>query len=115
MCTIKTLEDILRSCVIDINGNWYNHLPLIEFFYNNSYYSSISMAPIEALYGRRCRSPLRWFEVDESSLLGPRIIYKYLEMVLVIRDRLKTTYRRQKSLPTIEEYIFNLQCVIWFI
>ena len=56
--TIQTLEDMLRACVIDFKGSWEDHLPLIEFSYNNSYHSSIGMAPFEAPYGRRCRSPV---------------------------------------------------------
>ena len=55
--TIKTLEDMLRACVIDFKGSWDDHLPLIEFLYNNSYYSSIGMAPFGAVYCRRYRSP----------------------------------------------------------
>ncbi|KAI3744715.1 hypothetical protein L1987_57806 [Smallanthus sonchifolius] len=58
--TIQTLEDMLRACVIDFGGNWNSHLPLIEFSYNNSYHTSINMAPFEALYGRKCRSPISW-------------------------------------------------------
>ena len=54
--TIQTLEDMLRAYVIDFKGNWDKHLRLLEFAYNNSFHSSISMAPYEALYGRRCRS-----------------------------------------------------------
>ena len=64
--TIQTLEDILRACIIDFKVNWDKHLPLVEFSYNNSYHLSISMAPFEALYGRRCRSLIGWFEVCES-------------------------------------------------
>ena len=60
--TIQTLEDMLRACLIDFKGNWDDHLPLIEFAYNNSYHSSIKMAPYEALYERKCRSPIGWFE-----------------------------------------------------
>ena len=56
--TIQTLEDMLRSCVLDFKGNWDQKLPLIEFSYNNSYHASIGMAPFEALYGRKCRSPI---------------------------------------------------------
>jgi len=56
--TIQTLEDMLRVCVLDFKRSWDEHLPLIEFAYNNSYHSSIQMAPYEALYGRRCRSPV---------------------------------------------------------
>ncbi|KAH0784270.1 hypothetical protein KY290_003868 [Solanum tuberosum] len=65
-CTILTLEDMLKVCVIDFKRNWDDHLPLIEFAYNNSYHSSIQMAPYEALYGRRYRSLIGWFEVGES-------------------------------------------------
>ncbi|KAI3667584.1 hypothetical protein L6452_42650 [Arctium lappa] len=57
--TIQTLEDMLRSCVIDFGGSWDSHLPLVEFAYNNSYHSSIGMAPFEALYGWKCRTPIR--------------------------------------------------------
>ena len=56
--TIQTLEDMLRMCVMDFSGQWDLHLPLIEFTYNNSYHASIEMASYEALYGRKCRSPL---------------------------------------------------------
>ncbi|WRX17141.1 Reverse transcriptase domain - like 10 [Theobroma cacao] len=61
--TIQTLEDMLRACVIDFIGSWDKHLPLVEFAYNNSFQSSIGMAPYEALYGRKCRTPLCWDEV----------------------------------------------------
>ena len=74
--TIQTLEDMLRECIIDFKGSWDRHLPLVEFAYKNSFHSSISMAPHEALYGRRCRSPNGWFEVGDPSLLGPELIYK---------------------------------------
>ena len=56
--TIQTLEDMLRACVINFKGSWDVHLPLVEFAYNNSYQASIQMAPFEALYGRKCRSPI---------------------------------------------------------
>ena len=62
-CTIKTIEDIMRECVIDFKGDLYDHLPLIEFAYTNSYHSSISMDILEAIYGRRFRSLVWWFEV----------------------------------------------------
>ena len=55
--TIQTLEDMLRSWVIDFKGSWHDHLPLIEFAYNNNYHSSIQISPYKTLYGRRCRSP----------------------------------------------------------
>ncbi|GJT50806.1 putative reverse transcriptase domain-containing protein [Tanacetum coccineum] len=63
--TIQTLEDMLRACVIDFGNGWEGHLPLIEFSYNNSYHASIKAAPFEALYGRKCRSPVCWAEYME--------------------------------------------------
>ena len=51
--TIQTIEDMLEVCAIDFKGNWDDHLPLIEFSYNNSYHASIGMPPYEALYGRK--------------------------------------------------------------
>ncbi|GKC69814.1 putative reverse transcriptase domain-containing protein, partial [Tanacetum coccineum] len=64
--TIQTLEDMLRACVMDFGGSWDTHLPLVEFSYNNSYHMSIKCEPFEALYGRKCRSPVIWTEVEES-------------------------------------------------
>ncbi|KAI3795696.1 hypothetical protein L1987_38353 [Smallanthus sonchifolius] len=49
---IQTLEDMLRACVIDLGGSWDDHLPIIEFSYNDSYHTSIHAAPFEALHGR---------------------------------------------------------------
>ncbi|XP_059306598.1 uncharacterized protein LOC132058048 [Lycium ferocissimum] len=63
--TIQVLEDMLQACVIDFSGHWYQFLLLAEFAYNNSYHSSFDMAPFEALHGRRCRSPIGWFDVFE--------------------------------------------------
>ncbi|GJS77761.1 putative reverse transcriptase domain-containing protein [Tanacetum coccineum] len=65
---------MLRECVIDFGGNWDVHLPLVEFSYNNSYHSSIQCAPFEALYGRKCRLPILWAEIGESSLIGPELV-----------------------------------------
>nr|GEV86892.1 reverse transcriptase domain-containing protein [Tanacetum cinerariifolium] len=64
--SIQTLEDMLRACAIDFGKGWVNHLPLVEFSYNNSYHASIKAAPFEALYGRKCRSPVCWTEVGEA-------------------------------------------------
>ena len=88
--TIQTLEDMLRASVIDFGGQWDKHLPLIEFAYNNSYHSSIQMAPFEALYGRKCRSPVGWFETEETKLLGPDLVQDAIEKVKMIRGRMQT-------------------------
>jgi len=71
---IQILEDMLRACVIEFEGSWDTHLPLIEFAYNNSYQSSIGMPPYEALYGRKCRTPLCWDEVGERKMIGLEIV-----------------------------------------
>ncbi|GJY05135.1 putative reverse transcriptase domain-containing protein [Tanacetum coccineum] len=63
--TIQTLKDMLRACAIDFGKGWVNHLPLVEFLYNNSYHSSIKAVPFEALYGQKCRSPVCWAEVGQ--------------------------------------------------
>ncbi|GJT14403.1 putative reverse transcriptase domain-containing protein [Tanacetum coccineum] len=72
--TIQTLKDMLCACAINFGKGWVNHLPLVEFSYNNSYHASIKAAPFEALYGRKCRSPVCWAEVGEVQLTGPEIV-----------------------------------------
>ena len=72
--TIQVLEKMLRACVLDHKGSWEEHLPLVEFAYNNSYQACIQMAPYEALHGRPCKSLICWTEVGESSITGPNLI-----------------------------------------
>ena len=91
------LEDMLRACVLDHKGSWEEHLPLVEFVYNNSYQASIQMAPYEALYGRPCRSPICWTGVGESSITGSDLIRDTSEKVSLTRQRLLTAQSRQKS------------------
>ncbi|KAJ0921353.1 putative nucleotidyltransferase, Ribonuclease H [Helianthus annuus] len=95
--TIQTLEDMLRSCVIDFGGNWDSHLPLVEFSYNNSYHASIQMAPFEALYGRKCRSPICWHEIGQAQITGPELIQETTDKILQVRDNLLKARSRQKS------------------
>ncbi|GKB85004.1 putative reverse transcriptase domain-containing protein, partial [Tanacetum coccineum] len=95
--TIQTLKDMLRACVMDFRGSWDTHLPLVEFSYNNSYHKSIKCAPFEALYGRKCRSPVIWAEVGESQLIGPEIVQETIEKIMQIKERLKMARDRQKS------------------
>ncbi|GJY65873.1 putative reverse transcriptase domain-containing protein [Tanacetum coccineum] len=96
-CTIQTLEDMLRACVIDFGGSWDVHLPLAEFFYNNSYHTSIWCAPFEALYRRKCRSPVLWAEIGEDSLIGPELVQEMTDKVVVIKEKLQAARDRQKS------------------
>ena len=95
--TIQTLEDMLRACAIDFGGNWDDHLHLAEFSYNNSYHSSIDRPPYEALYGRKCRTPVCWGEVGQRVLGSTDIVLKTTEKIQMIRDHLVTAKSRQKS------------------
>nr|GEZ59560.1 putative reverse transcriptase domain, ribonuclease H-like domain, aspartic peptidase domain protein [Tanacetum cinerariifolium] len=95
--TIQTLEDMLRACTMDFARNWDTRLPLVEFSYNNSYHSSIKCAPFEALYGRKCRTPIAWTEVGEGKLLGPKIVQETTDKIVQIKERLKVARDRQKS------------------
>ncbi|GJZ88377.1 putative reverse transcriptase domain-containing protein [Tanacetum coccineum] len=95
--TIQTLEDMLRACVIDFGNGWVRHLPLVEFSYNNSYHASIKAAPFEALYGRKCRSPVCWAEVGQVQLTGPEMVQETTEKVIQIKQRMQAARDRQKS------------------
>jgi hypothetical protein len=95
--TIQTLEDILRACVLDFGNGWDRHLPLAEFSYNNSYHTSIKAAPYEALYGRKCRSPICWAEVGESQITGLDLVQETTEKIVQIKNRLQAARDRQKS------------------
>ncbi|GJW95759.1 putative reverse transcriptase domain-containing protein [Tanacetum coccineum] len=95
--TIQTLEDMLRACVINFGKGWVKHLPLAEFSYNNSYHASIKAAPYEALYGRKCRSPVCWAEVGEAQLTGPELIQETTEKIVLIKQRMQAAQDRQKS------------------
>ncbi|CAH9102252.1 unnamed protein product [Cuscuta epithymum] len=94
---IQILEDMLRACALEFQGSWDNHLALVEFAYNNSYQASIGMPPYEALYGRRCRTPLCWDEVGMAKLEGTDLVEVTKSKVKLIRERLKAAQDRQKS------------------
>ena len=79
--------------VMDLRGSWDDHLPLVEFTYNNNYHNSIKIEPYEALYGRKYRSPLYWNEVEKRELIEPDTFEK---VALIIR-RLEMTSSRQKN------------------
>ncbi|GJS65188.1 putative reverse transcriptase domain-containing protein [Tanacetum coccineum] len=95
--TIQTLEDILRACVVDFGKGWDRHLPLVEFFYNNSYHTSIKAALFESLYGRKCRSPICWAEVGDAQLTGPEIIHETTKKIIQIKKHIQAARDRQKS------------------
>ncbi|CAN6716985.1 unnamed protein product [Malus baccata var. baccata] len=85
--TIQTLEDMLRSSVLQFGDSWHDRLDLMEFAYNNSFHSSIGMSPFEALYGRACSTPLCWSEVGERVLKGSEIVDETTQNVQSVADR----------------------------
>jgi transposase InsO family protein len=90
----QILEDILQACIIHYGTNWDKCLALAEFSYNNSYQSSLQMAPFEALYGRRCRTPLSWSETGERKIFGPDLVTEAENKVKFIQANLKAAQSR---------------------
>nr|GEV31693.1 reverse transcriptase domain-containing protein [Tanacetum cinerariifolium] len=91
------MEKLTRQYLKEVVSSWDTHLSLVEFSYNNSYHTSIKCAPFEALYGRKCRSPVIWTEVEQSQLIGPEIVQEMTKKIIHIKERLKTARSHQKS------------------
>jgi len=87
--TIQTVEDMLCAFVLEFGGNWDKYLPLVEFLYNNNYHASIKMPPYEALYGRKCRTPLCWRDIGQKILGGPEMIQDTTDKIQIVRERMK--------------------------
>ncbi|KAI3786840.1 hypothetical protein L1987_40849 [Smallanthus sonchifolius] len=94
--TMKTLEDMLRACVIDFGGAWDSHLPLAEFSYNNSYHVTIGMPPYEMLYERRCRTPVCWGEIGQKELGSLDVMKATYEKFEMVKLRMKAAQDQQK-------------------
>ena len=94
---IHILEDMLRGCVINFPGSWDRYIPLMEFAYDNNYHASIGMAPYEALYGRKGRTPVCWTKLSDYRVIGPDIVKDTGEKVQIIWQRLKAASDRHKS------------------
>ncbi|GKC25929.1 putative reverse transcriptase domain-containing protein [Tanacetum coccineum] len=92
-----TLEDMMRACTINFGKGWVNNLPLVEFSYNNTYHASIKTVPFEALYGRKCRSPVCWVEVGQVQLTGLELVQETTEKIIQIKQRMQVANDRQKS------------------
>ncbi|GJZ44617.1 putative reverse transcriptase domain-containing protein, partial [Tanacetum coccineum] len=103
----QTLEDMLRDCVIDFGKGWEKHLPLVEFFYNNSYHASIKATPFEALYGHKCT--VCWAEVGDVQLTGPEIIHETTEKIVQIRQRLQAARDQQRSYANVRRKPLEFQ------
>ena len=94
--TIHILEDMLKAYVMDFQGSWNHYISLIEFAYNNSFQTTISVARYELLYGRKYRSLIHWDEVGERRYLGPDIVRDTIEAVEKIRKRILAAQDRHK-------------------
>ncbi|GKB31948.1 retrovirus-related pol polyprotein from transposon TNT 1-94 [Tanacetum coccineum] len=94
--SFRILHDHSESDILG-SDSWVKHLPLVEFSYNNSYHASIKAAPFEALYGRKCRSPVCWAEVGEVQLTGPEIVQETTEKIIQVKQRMQAARDRQKS------------------
>jgi transposase InsO family protein len=90
----QILKDMLRACVLNYLDKWDKYLSLVEFSYNNSYQESLRMAPFEALYGRRCRTPVNWIESGERTIFGPDLVIEAEEIVHRIQSNLKAVKAR---------------------
>ena len=95
--TNQILEDMLRACALQYGTSWDKSLPYAKFSYNNSYQKSLKMAPFEALYGRKCRTPLFWNQTGESQVFGPDVLRNAEDQVKMIRENLRVAQTRQKS------------------
>ena len=98
--TIQILEDMLQACVLDFGRSHEDHLHLVEFAYNNSYYASIGMTPFEALYGRPCRSPVCWTDIGEATLAKLEWVRDTTKKIVLIKKHLLTAQSRQRVTPT---------------
>jgi hypothetical protein len=105
----QILEDMLRACVLQYDKNWDKCLSLAKFSYNNSYQTSLKMAPFEALYGRHCRTPLSWSQTGERKIFGPDLVTKAEEKVKTIQSNLKAAQSRQKSYADIRRRPLQFQ------
>nr|GEX48639.1 putative reverse transcriptase domain-containing protein [Tanacetum cinerariifolium] len=88
---------------------WDKHLPLVEFSYNNSYHTSIKAAPFEALYGRKCRSPICWAEVRDRQLSGPEIIHETTKKIVQIKSQIQAARDHQKSYADVRQKPLEFQ------
>jgi hypothetical protein len=93
----QVIEDMLRMYVMDKPSKWEDYLHLVEFSYNNGYQASLKMSPFEALYGRKCNTPVSWDNPTDKVVLGPELLKDMEDQMVKIKQNLKETQDRQKS------------------
>ena len=104
---------MLRACAIKLTGSWDNHLPLIEFAYNNRHHYSIQIDPYKALFGGECRSLIGWLDIGETELIGPDMIQQVVDKVKLIREGLLAAQSRQKSYADKRRRLLEFQVSDW--
>jgi hypothetical protein len=95
--TNQILEDMLRACALQDQSRWDKRLPYAEFSYNNSYQASLKMSPFQVLYGRSCRTLLKWDQPRERQVFGPDILLEAEENIKMVQENLKIAQSRQRS------------------
>ncbi|WVZ58084.1 hypothetical protein U9M48_008392 [Paspalum notatum var. saurae] len=95
--TNQIIEDMLRACAIQYGTSWNKCLPYAEFSYNNSYQASLKKSMFEALYGKRCRTPLFWNQTGEKQVFGPDIIQNAEQQLRIVQENLRGAQSRQRS------------------
>jgi hypothetical protein len=93
----QVIEYMLRMYVMDKTSKWEDYLHLVEFYYNNGYQASLKMIPFEALYGRKCNTPISWDNPTDREIVGPELLKEMEEKMLKIKQNLKAAQDRQKS------------------
>jgi hypothetical protein len=93
----QVLEDMLRACALQHGGSWDKSLPYAEFSYKNIYQASLKMSPFEALYGRKCMTPLYWDQTGERQFFGPELIQEVEEQIHIIWENLRVAQTMQKG------------------
>jgi hypothetical protein len=91
------IEDILRMYVMDKPSRWEDYLYLVEFAYNNGYHASLNMSPFEALYERKCNTPVSWDNTTDRAVVGPELLKEMEDQMIKIKQNLKVAQDRQKS------------------
>jgi hypothetical protein len=111
----QILEDMLRACVLQYDKNWDKCLSLAEFSYNNSYQTSLKMAPFESLYGRQCWTPLSWSQTGKRKIFRPDLVTEAEEKVRIIQNNLKAANLDRKATLTYEEDRYNSKLEVSYI
>jgi hypothetical protein len=85
----RVIEDILRMYLMDKPSRWEDYLHLVEFAHNNGYHASLKMSPFEALYGRKCNTPVSWYNPADRTIVGPELLKEMEDQMIKIKQNMK--------------------------